>query len=99
MNEIHGTPGVLQWAVCDANEEAFQKAVAAMGLKRQPSQFEEVKRGERRQLSRSEFDKFENGELGFVCGDDRMKPQEINVAGFQNTMEEWWVEFLEWPEK
>jgi len=34
-----------------------------------------------------------------VCGDDRMKPQEINVAGFQNTMEEWWVEFLEWPEK
>ena len=99
MTEIHGTPGVLQWAVCDANEEAFQRAVAALGYKRQPSQYEEVRVGERRQLSLSEFERFENAELGFVCGDKRMKPQKIEVAGFVNTMEEWWVEFQEWPEK
>lgn len=38
MVEIHGTPGVLRWAVCDATEESFQKAVAAFGYKTESNQ-------------------------------------------------------------
>lgn len=64
-----------------------------------PRQYEEVEKHERRQLSREEFERFEEGELFFECCLDRMKPQKINVAGFENTVENWWVEFQEWPEK
>ena len=99
MTEIHGTPGVLRWGVCDANEESFQQMVAAMGYERQPSQYEEVKQGERRELSRSEFERFENGQLGFVCNGERMKPQKVKVAGFENNMDVWWVEFIGWPKE
>jgi hypothetical protein len=99
MSEIYRDPAGFRWGVCGANEESFQQMVAAMGYERQPSQYEEVKSGERRELSRSEFERFENGQLGFVCNGERMKPQKVNVAGFENTMEMWWVEFMAWPKE
>jgi hypothetical protein len=69
------------------------------GRRIKPSrQYEEVEEYERRLLSRHEFERFQNGELFFECCLNRMKPQKIKIAGFENTMEEWWVEFLEWPE-
>ena len=68
---------------------------AAMSSERM-RQFEEVKEGERRVLMRSEFERFEAGELRFVCNGQRMKPQKVRCSVSENTHEMWWVEFRRW---
>ena len=53
---------------------------------------------ERRQITRQEFEAFEDVKLRFVDVEgNRMKPQKITAqCGMQNTHEMWWVEFCRW---
>lgn len=63
-----------------------------------PEQIENVRRGERREITLHEFEQFQRGQLRFDCEGVRMKPQKVKHLGFENTHFDWWVEFQEWTE-